>query len=136
MHCLLLQMYSRIAANSLNIHMHTHSGPHNKPLASATTVEFMAQCFYTHAHSTTPTKTIHALHLVSPSPVLTPFLSTFCFLQPFHQHDMPLQNTSITPGLNLAQSAPWLKLSTAQMEHLLISTGTYICMNISLQLAE
>ena len=69
-------------------------------------------CTNTHAHNTIPMEKI-ALHLVSLSPVLTPSLSAFCFLQPFHQLDMPLQNTAQHLHSNLAHSTPGWKLSTS-----------------------
>ena len=40
----------------------------------------------------------HIVPCISFFPVLTPFLSTNCLLLRFHQFDMPLQNTSTTPG--------------------------------------
>lgn len=98
-------------------YMYTSSGPHKMPLFASAACRVPGT--NTHAHSTIPMEKI-ALHLVSLSPVLTPFLSTFCFLQPFHQLDMPLQNTaqhlhSILPTAPLVRS----------YQHLLTSTDTY-----------
>ena len=102
-----------------------------KPLSGAATTYSIMHCNSDkHAHRTIVVEdscTHCTLYLFFP--VLTPFLSTNCLLLQFHQLDMPLQNTSTTPGLRSCIGCSMATSNTRQKQHLFM----FISTNIHLQ---